>query len=273
MNTSFNFQYLPAAFALLLITGIAPSRGMAQRFNHAPAPARSYSPPPQPTRAPAPPPVVRQPVPVQQPRQSINGGGRNIGNHDFNQNRNTQPVRENNNPPVQQKNIVHDNVSVYHTGAYHGLKPYTYHPFHPYYWGPRWHPVGYFIGVPIANAYRFSFANQWYYYDDGTYYEPYNDGYTVVLPPIGAQVNYLPDGYETIPLGDDTYYYYGGVFYIGIPQGYQVVQAPVGAVVSQLPAGATEQDINGETFIVYNGAYYQPISQDGQDAYEVVPGS
>ena len=71
-------------------------------------------------------------------------------------------------------------------------------------------------------------------------------------------------------VGNDTYYYFAGAFYIYTGQGYQVVQAPAGAVITQLPVGAVEQQINGEDLLVYNNTYYAPISQDGQDAYEVV---
>jgi hypothetical protein len=48
------------------------------------------------------------------------------------------------------------------------------------------------------------------------------------------------------------------------------VAAPPGAVITQLPVGAVEQGINGEILLVYNNTYYLPISQDGEDAYEVV---
>ncbi len=71
-------------------------------------------------------------------------------------------------------------------------------------------------------------------------------------------------------VGDDTFYYFGGAFYNNNGQGYQVVQAPADAVISQLPVGAIEQQVNGENLMVYNNTYYAPISQDGQDAYEVV---
>jgi hypothetical protein len=83
-------------------------------------------------------------------------------------------------------------------------------------------------------------------------------------------VNYLPEGYETTMVGDDTFYYYGGTFYVSTGQGYQVVAAPPGAVITQLPDGAVQQDVNGESLLVYNNVYYAPISQDGQDSYEVV---
>jgi hypothetical protein len=48
------------------------------------------------------------------------------------------------------------------------------------------------------------------------------------------------------------------------------VAAPPGAVITQLPVGAVEQQVNGQDLLVYNNVYYSPISQDGQDAYEVV---
>jgi hypothetical protein len=116
----------------------------------------------------------------------------------------------------------------------------------------------------------FSLANQQYYYDQGVYYEPYQGGYSVVPAPIGAMVSSLPPGYETTMVGNDSYYYYGGAFYIDTGNGYQVVQAPFGAVVTQIPDGAQQQTINGQDYLVFNNTYYQPISQDGQDAYEVV---
>jgi hypothetical protein len=83
-------------------------------------------------------------------------------------------------------------------------------------------------------------------------------------------VSSLPEGYETTMVGNDYYYYFGGAFYINNGQGYQVVPAPFGAVITQLPVGATEQQFNGQTLMVYNNTYYAPISQDGQDSYEVV---
>jgi hypothetical protein len=272
MKTSFNKTFCSIVFAALLIAATVPFRAVAQRFNHSsPAPARA----PQPVRQAPPPPAPRQQAPVQENRTTINGGSRNIGNHDYNHAPAAPAPRVNTPRPADMhgKPAVRENANIYHTGAYHGLRPYTYHPYHPYVWGPRWHPVGFFINALAATAFRFEIGAQWYYYDDGCYYEPYNGGYDVVAPPLGALVSYLPDGYETVPVGDDTYYYYGGAFYIYTGQGYQVVQAPIGAVVSQLPVGASEQDVNGQTFMFYNGAYYQPISQDGQDAYEVVQGN
>jgi hypothetical protein len=306
MKALFNNSRFIATALFLMLAGALPQLSLAQRFNHAGggAPSRpAFSPAPRqaapsrPAVSPAPrqsapsrPQEVRS-APVQRPAErvepetrTINGGSRNIGNHDFTRNANDRnenvTVRSNvdvrGNIPgrpgadVHQHVNVRDHENVYHTGAYQGIHPYYYHPYRPSYWGPGWHPLGFFLSSLAADAVFFSIANQRYYYDEGVYYQPSNGGYSVVPPPVGAVVSYLPQGYETTMAGNDTYYYYGGAFYISNGQGYQVVPAPPGAVIVQLPVGAIEQSINGDTYLVYNNTYFQPISQDGQDAYEVV---
>jgi hypothetical protein len=292
MKTFSNNNNFLIAVALLL-AALAPKFSLAQRFSHpgggggnrgGGAPFRPMAIPPPRPASPAPrqasPAPVRQqesrpaPAPATENR-TINGGGNNLGNHDFHRNvspsvhgnANTpRPAVVNNSHP---RGDVHENV--YHTGGYRGIHPYYYHPYRPSYWGPNWHPFGFFLSSLAANALLFTLANQQYYYEDGCYYEPSpNGGYTVVPPPIGAIVPNLPQGYETTMVGNDTFYYYGGAFYVDNGQGYQVVAAPPGAVITQLPVGAVEQAVNGDMYMVYNNVYYQPISQDGQDAYEVV---
>ena len=274
MKASFNNSIFSVIFLVVIIVMSLPQIGMAQRFSHGSfggGGARTFSAPPRtaaPSRAevsrPSPAPVR----PVQENRVTINGGGRNIGNHDF---RSNASVVNRTSTPARTNVQIHNNVNVYHSGAYRGIHPYYYHPYRPYYWGPGWHPVGFFLPYLAANAFRFAVGSQWYYYDDGCYYVPSNGGYSVVPPPIGAVVSYLPDGYETTMVGNDTFYYYGGAFYVPDGQGYQVVVAPPGAVVTQIPVGAVEQTVNGQDLLVFNNTYFQPISQDGQDAYEVVP--
>ncbi|HXB44631.1 MAG TPA: hypothetical protein VNV85_11260, partial [Puia sp.] len=96
MKISFKLQFFFAVCTMLLATAICPQQGVAQRFNHggggggnARAPMPVYHP------APSPAPMRRQETPVVQPnRATINGGGRNIGNHDFNRNANVN-VHEN----------------------------------------------------------------------------------------------------------------------------------------------------------------------------------
>lgn len=276
MKKVIQIKILLAASAFSLMA-LMPNHTNAQRFNHAgpggggrPAapPPRMETPRPQAPvmrNAPAPRPMAPAPAPPE--RRTINGGARNIGNHDFHP---SEPPHEAPRMDVGRRDRDFRRENVYHTGNYHGYHPYAYHPYHPFNWGPHWHPFGFFLPYLSVNAFRFYLGSQWYYYDDGCYYLPYQGGYSVVPPPIGAVVNYLPDGYETLMVGNQTYYYFAGAFYVYNGQNYQVVPAPLGAIIYQLPSGAVEQNINGEDLLVYNNVYYQPISQDGQDAYEVV---
>jgi hypothetical protein len=302
MQTSLKYKTIAIVILILAIAG-CPKYGMAQRFNHGGASGggfRPASPAPRPA-APPPRPAVQPSRPVVTPRQvarpveahpvearpaegrpvegrpveerpveerpTINGGARNVGNHDL-----SRPADVHTTVNVRQNVTVRDHVNVYHTGAYRGIHPYQYHPYRPYYWGPHWHPLGFFLSALAADAILFNFNNQQYYFDDGCFYLPSNGGYSVVPAPVGAVVASLPPGYETCTVGDQTYEYFGGVFYVYTGQGYQVVVAPPGAVITELPVGAVDQSINGVDLLVYNNTYYQPISQDGQDAYEVVPG-
>jgi hypothetical protein len=288
-----SFRIFFSAGMIVLMTGllIIPQSGFAQRLGHPnyngggrpSAPSQNFNRPAPAVNRPAPavnrPPQQMPARPVEQPRQietrpMINEGS-NI-NHDYTQHnysRNTEayrpPVNVQRNVTVQHNVTVRENVNVYHN-HYQPVRAYSYHPYHPYYWGHNWHPLGYFAASLARDAFLLSIANQQYYYDEGVYYQPSAGGYSVVPAPMGATVSSLPPGYETTMVGNDYYYYYGGAFYIDTGNGYQVVQAPYGAVVTQIPDGAIQQDINGQTYLVYNNTYYQPVSQNGTDAYEVV---
>ena len=166
--------------------------------------------------------------------------------------------------------IVNKNINVYHGYHYSGYHAYMYHPYTPFYWGPYWHPAGFFVATMFATAIMISIANQNYYYYEGVYYSPSGSGYVVVNAPPGATITVLPSDYTTVLVSSSTYYYYGGTFYLLSGGSYLVVEAPVGAVVNNLPEGAEEVEINGVKLLKYNGAFYQPVSLDGDDAYEVV---
>jgi hypothetical protein len=269
------FKYIGVTGICLVGMALLSSPAIAQRFAHgggggggfhpAPAPAPAYhpAPPPPPRPAPAYHPAPAPPRPVPAPG-AINGGARNYGVHDFHAAGTVVDNRYNAHANV------HENVNIYHVNPRITYRPYVYHPYHPYRWGPSWHPLGFFAASLAADAFYFSLANQAYYYDDGVYYEPYNGGFNVVPAPVGAMVATIPPGSETVQVGDQTYIYYGGTFYVQTDEGYQVVAAPDGAVVSEIPDGATSQNIDGQNYLLYNGTYFLPISSDGQDAYQVV---
>ena len=205
-------------------------------------------------------------APVQVAPRSINGGARNFGNHPMPAGRG-DAVRGGGGRGYFGGGFRGDNA-FHHVSGFH---PYYYHPYHPYVWGPYWHPFGFFAAGLTANAIMFNWAGANYYYDNGVYYQPYGSGYNVVAPPVGAVVSYLPSGYQEVQGGDGgNYFYYGGTFYVSQGGSFRVVPGPVGAIVTEIPQGATDQQINGQDYLLYNNTYYAPISQNGQDAYEVV---
>ena len=159
--------------------------------------------------------------------------------------------------------------------VYKGRRYYTYHKYYPhtytaFSYGPRWHPIGFFLSALVGTAIIIDLENRSYRYDDGVFYAPYNNGYQVVPAPPGAYVPSIPEGYQQLAVGGQTYYYFGGAFFVLNGNQYEVVQAPAGAVVYNLPQGATTLQIDDYDYLQYNGTYYQPIQINGQDAYEVV---
>ncbi len=151
--------------------------------------------------------------------------------------------------------------------AYHG---YYAHPYVAYSYGPRWHPIGFFLSALVGTAVIIDLENRSYRYDEGVFYAPYNNGYQVVPAPPGAYVPSLPEGYQQVAVGGQNYYYFGGAFFVLNGNQYEVVQAPAGAVVYNLPQGASPVQVDSYNYMQYNGTYYQPIQINGQDAYEVV---
>lgn len=149
---------------------------------------------------------------------------------------------------------------------------YHYHAYRPYHWGPTWHPLGFVAAALAATAVIVAVNNEQYHYDNGVYYAPASNGYQVVPAPIGAVVNTLPEGYATIPVsGGGSYFYYGGDYYVQtVANSYRVVDPPMGVVVTNLPDGAQETTVEGNRYMVYNGTYYQPVTENGQNGYEVV---
>jgi hypothetical protein len=52
-----------------------------------------------------------------------------------------------------------------------------------------------------------------YYYDEGVYYDKTADGYTVVEPPEGVTVAYLPARATVVYVNGARHYAYGGAHY------------------------------------------------------------
>jgi hypothetical protein len=155
--------------------------------------------------------------------------------------------------------------------GYYCHSPYFYHPYRPFYWGPVWHPWGFFVATIATTAIIVSVQSQQYHYDSGVYYVSSSGGYTVVQAPIGATVETIPKEAEVVEVNETTNnYYYGGAYYEKTDLGYTVVPATAGTIVPHLPEGGEEIKIGEQTYVKFGDTYYQPIQLDGEEAYEIV---
>ena len=137
---------------------------------------------------------------------------------------------------------------------------------------PRWGSV---VSVLPNGAVIIKSHTNPYYFNNGIYYSPYNNGYVVVRPARGIRIRILPVGYRHIIIGPRHYYYYYGTFYSKVDNAneYEVVDAPAGAIVDALPDGYTVEIINGTEYYVLDGVKYAEVDAadiDGGIGYEVV---
>lgn len=203
-------------------------------------------------------------------KTNINSGNKNVNinvdnSKHVNINKRNTVVRHNNYRPYSRPPYR------YGGRRYYCHNPYFYHPYRPFYWGPRWHPWGFFIATLATTAIIISIENQQYHYDQGVYYVASNGGYTVVQAPIGATVTTIPKEAQTVVINETTNnYYYGGAYYEKDEKGYKVVPPTAGTVVESLPEGGEEVTIGDQKYVKIGETYYQPIQKDGKDVYEVV---
>lgn len=179
-------------------------------------------------------------------------------------------------------------------GGYWGNHGY-YH-YNRGYYGSYYLPrLGFSIGVLPYGYYPFYYGDFQYYYSDGLFYQYDNNQYTVVEPPVGAEVKELPDKAQSIVINGQQYYELNGVYYQAVTKDdgtvvYQVAgkdgelntntevqddqpQGPqMGDIVPQLPPDCRKIKVNGEKLYVSpDGVYYQElVDPNGGKTYKVV---
>ncbi|MFI5137371.1 MAG: DUF6515 family protein [Sphingobacteriales bacterium] len=157
--------------------------------------------------------------------------------------------------------------------------------------------IGFYLGFLPFGYYPFYWGSSLYYYYDGIFYSPYdNGGYQVTAPPIGAAVPNLPDDARPIKIDGVQYYELNGVYYkegrndkgkkIYIVAGKDgelntadsvtdpnaTVAAPqVGDIVNQLPDDCRKVILNGKKYYVSpNGIYYEKVTDpNGNVGYRI----
>jgi hypothetical protein len=102
-----------------------------------------------------------------------------------------------------------------------------------------------------------------YYYDDGIYFQMAGNDYQEVYPPVGADIQELPDGAIALQVGDITYYYAGGAFYVQQDGGFVIAAPPMGVAVPELPPGSVPVSVSTGVAYQFNGIYYRPVFVNG----------
>jgi len=185
----------------------------------------------------------------------------------------------------------------YSRGGFYGTPSRGYYHFNHGYYGSYYAPrLGFSIGFLPYGYYPFYFNDYQYFYSDGLFYQYDNDQYTVVEPPVGAEVTTLPANAQSIVINGQQYYEVSGVYYQPITKddgtlSYQVAgkdgelnttddasadnppAAPqIGDIVNQLPDGCHKISINGDKLYVSpDGIYYKAqVDQDNNTSYKIV---
>ena len=85
--------------------------------------------------------------------------------------------------------------------------------FYHYGWGWGYPHLGLYFGFLPFGYYPFYWDSNPYYYYGGVFYRPYNGGYQVTTPPLGAAVPSLPSNARSIMIDGVQYYEASGVYY------------------------------------------------------------
>jgi hypothetical protein len=178
--------------------------------------------------------------------------------------------------------------------GYWGTHGY-YHLNHGYYQNDYCRHLGYRCNILPYGYYPFFWADLQYFYDDGLFYTYDSGEYTVVEPPVGAEVASICDNAESIVINGEQYYECNGVYYQkvtkddgsvvfvvagkdGVLNTDQQIQddqprgPQLGDIVTKLPSDCRKIKVNGEVLYVSpDGVYYQEIiDANGNKTYKIV---
>jgi hypothetical protein len=180
--------------------------------------------------------------------------------------------------------------------GYHYRPGYSYRrPYYGYYHNYYRPFLGISLSVLPYGYYPFYFGADQFYYSGGFFYRQYDEGYKVVVPPVGAQVPSIPSEAKEITINGQTYYEYKGVYYsttvdadgktVYVVAGKDGVLdtgngtvnddtsnlPQVGDVIDQLPDGTRDVMIKGSQYYVSEeGVYYEKIVDGNNITYKVI---
>jgi hypothetical protein len=159
--------------------------------------------------------------------------------------------------------------------------------------------LGFYLNTLPYGYYPFYMGSSMYYYNNGIFYSPYDSGYVVTAPPVGAAVPGLPRGAKSIMIDNQQFFEYNGVYYkvvindkgdkVYVVAGKDGVlstareddgdgdtadqyQGPrVGDIVNRLPENTRSVTLNGKKYYVsLDEVYYEAVTDNrGNIAYKV----
>jgi hypothetical protein len=167
------------------------------------------------------------------------------------------------------------------------------------YYGYGYPSLGFYLNSLPYGYYPFYMGASQYYYNNGIFYSPYDNGYVVTAPPVGAAVPGLPKGAKNIMIDNQQFYEYNGVYYktvindkgdkVFVVAGKDGVlntehedngdggtadqyQGPrVGDMVNHLPDNSRSVTLNGKKYYVSaDEVYYEAVTdRRGNTAYRI----
>ncbi len=130
---------------------------------------------------------------------------------------------------------------------------------------------------PVATEYKRTFfgGREYFCDNDFNFFLSINIGgdtcFEACRPPIGVQIGFLPELYETLIIDGATYFYYDDVYYtqqfIGGQPTFVVVEPPIGAVITTLPIGHQAVVVGGARFYQHGNCYYRPFHRGDALSY------
>ncbi len=145
-----------------------------------------------------------------------------------------------------------------HCGRYYRWDPY---------WGYEWvpYPYGWYFTTLPYRCFPVYVGNVTYYYGQGTWFAPKNNGYEIVETPITEDevltVAELPYECSSIVVNGKNYFVGEGSWFVATDNGYQVVDAPTegATIVEALPESNKKIEVANQDFYFADFKWYIPV--------------
>lgn len=140
-----------------------------------------------------------------------------------------------------------------------------------YRWDPYWgyelvaYPYGWYFSTLPYHCFPVYVGNVTYYYGQGTWFAPKDNGYEIVETPIAddetLNVPELPYECSAIVVNGKTYYVGEGTWFVATDNGYQVVDAPTegATIIEQLPEDNKKIEVANQDFFFADNKWYMPV--------------